>query len=133
MSSDDPKKPTPEDILAKVRSGIKATVQATNNALASVQETTKGIRKPVESTFNIVSEKSVMVGEQLTYTFNRRHEFAPQLIGGSAVVGAAIMGLRRGRIAAVVGGVATGGMAYATVYDQINLDHVPDWIFGGKS
>jgi hypothetical protein len=127
--SDDPKKPS-ENAL---RSIVKTTVDSTNTALASLEQASKGVLQPVKSSLKTLGEQSSTVGETVKYTYQRRHEFAPHLIGGSAVLGGGIMALRRGRIAGLVGAVATGGLAYAAVYDQINMDNVPDIIFGRKA
>jgi hypothetical protein len=127
--SDDPKKPS--DIT--LRSVVKATVDTANTALASLEQASKGVRQPVGSSLKTLGEQSSIVGEKFKYGYQRRHEFAPQLIGGSAVLGGGMMALRRGRIAGLVGAVATGGLAYAVVYDQVNMEMVPDYIFGRKA
>ena len=65
--------------------------------------------------------------------YQRRHEFAPQIIGGSAVLGGGFFYLRRGRIAGLLGATACGGASYAFVYDQLVLDNVPDHLSEGTS
>jgi hypothetical protein len=127
--SDDPKKPSE----ISLRSVVKATVDAANTALASLEQASKGVRQPVSSSLKTLGEQSSTVGEKFKYGYVRRHEFAPQLIGGSAVLGGSMMALRRGRIAGLVGAVATGGLAYAVVYDQFKMDNVPDILFGRKA
>lgn len=110
----------------------KSAVDGANAFLAGLERSTEGIRKPFSSSMKTVGEQSSKITEKIQYTYKRRHEFAPEIIGGSAVLGGAVFGLRRGRIAAVIGAAATGGAAYAIVYDQINLDNVPDIVFGRK-
>jgi hypothetical protein len=127
--SDDPKKPSENPL----RSFVKATVDTANTALASLEQASKGVRQPVGSSLKTLGEQSSVVGGKVKYVYQRRHEFAPQLIAGSAVLGGGMMALRRGRIAGLVGAVGTGGLAYAVVYDQVNMDHLPDIIFGKKS
>jgi hypothetical protein len=127
--SDDPKKPTPEETI---RSGIKTAVAAANNFLGSVETMTAGVKQPVESTWETVKTQSKSLADSTVYTYQRRREFAPQIIGGSAVIGGGIVALRRGRIAGVLGAAAAGGAAYAIVYDEINLETIPDYIFGKK-
>jgi hypothetical protein len=126
--SDDPKKPSENPL----RSVVKATVDTVNTALARLEQASKGVLQPVGSSLKTLGEQSSIAGEKLKYTYQRRHEFAPQLIGGSTVLGG-MMALRSGRIAGLVGAVATGGLAYAVVYDQINMNNVPDILFGRKT
>ena len=111
---------------------IKSGVDVTNKVLAGVGDATEGIRQPMNSAWNSVASESSTAGGKARYYYQRRHEFAPHIIGGSALVGAGFFGLRRGRIAGVVGGVAAGGLAYGAVYDQFNIDTIPDILFGKK-
>jgi hypothetical protein len=115
-----------------IKSGIKAAVDVCNAGLQKVQVATEGIRKPVQSGWKAVSEESATIGSKASYLYQRRHEFAPQLIGGSAVLSAGFMTVRRGRLAGLVGGLAGGGLAYGIVYDQFILENVPDIFFGKK-
>lgn len=62
--------------------------------------------------------------------FRRRKEFAPHIIGSSAILGGSAVALRRGRIAGIFGASAAGAAAYGVVYDEISFDKVPDMIFG---
>jgi hypothetical protein len=120
---DDPKKP--EEIF---RSGIKSLVSAANTVLGSVEE----IAKPVGSALETVKTQSVVVKDSAVYTYQRRHEFPLEIIGGSALLGGGVSLVRRGKIAGVLGAAAVGGAAYAVVYDQINLQELPDMLFGKK-
>lgn len=120
---DDPKKP--EEIF---RSGIKSMVSAANSVLGSMEE----VAKPVGSAWETVKSQSVVVKDSAVYTYQRRHEFPLEIIGASALVGGGTMLLRRGKIAGVLGAAAFGGSAYAVVYDEINLQELPDMIFGKK-
>jgi hypothetical protein len=127
--AEDPKKPSPQETF---RSGIKAVVGAANSVLGSVEQVTEGVRKPASSTWHTVQEQSSVVADKAKYTYQRRHEFAPQLIGGSAILGGGIMALRRGKIAGALGAVIAGGAAYAVVYDELDFTALPDMIFGKK-
>lgn len=130
MTDGDPKKPSsPEEIF---RSGIKAAVSAANSTLTTLEQSTEGARKSTANVFETVAAQSSVVTDTAKNTYNRRHEFAPELIGGSALLGGGFMALRRGRIAGVLGAAVAAGAAYAVVYDEINLERVPDLIFGKK-
>ena len=82
--SDEPNDKSPQESF---RSGVKAIVNAVNGGLASLEQTSQGIRKPVASTWATVSTQATALSEKATYTYQRRHEFAPEIIGGSAVLG----------------------------------------------
>ena len=107
-------------------------VSLANDALGSVEQATARIREPVSSTYGTIKEQSKVVADKAAYTYQRRHEFAPHIIGTSTLLGGGIMTLRRGRIAGVVGATIAGGSAYAVVYDKISLERIPDMIFGTK-
>jgi hypothetical protein len=97
-----------------------------------VEQATGGVRKPATSAWQTVTTQASVVPDSAKSIYNRRHEFAPELIGGSVVLGGGIMALSRGRIAGVLGAAVAGGAAYAVVYDEISLQGVPDMIFGKK-
>ena len=130
MAGGDPKKPL--DPQEAFRSGIKMVVGAVNNTLAGLEQVTEGVRKPTKATLHSMTTNASIAGKLTKDLYNKRNEFAPQLIGGSAVLGGGIMVLRRGRIAGVVGATAAAGVAYGVVYDQFSLESVPDIVFGKK-
>lgn len=125
--SDDPK-----DNKNPIRPYIKEAVQATNRALASVESFTEEARQPFKQGFKVARELASKLGEQASYTYQRRHEFAPEIIGGSTIVGAGVLGMSRGRVGAIIGAAGGYGVSYAIVYDQFNMQDVPDIIFGKK-
>mmetsp|Transcript_125912 Transcript_125912/g.187947 ORF Transcript_125912/g.187947 Transcript_125912/m.187947 type:complete len:130 (+) Transcript_125912:81-470(+) len=126
---DEPNDKSPQETF---RAGVKAAVEAVNSGLASIEKTTESIRIPAASTWSNMSTQASALSEKATYTYQRRHEFAPEIVGGSAFLGGGIMALRRGRVAGVLSAAIAGGAAYAVVYDEINFDQVPDMIFGKK-
>jgi len=125
MGEEDPSK-SPEDIL---RSGIKAFVSGANSVLGTIENAAK----PVGSAAEAVKTQSIAAKDAIVYTYQRRHEFPVEIIGGSAVLGGGLGLLRRGRIAGLIGAVASGGAAYAIVYDEIKLEELPDLFFGKKN
>ena len=120
---EDPRKP--EDIF---RSVIRSLVSVTNTVLGGLEDAAR----PVGSAFDTVKTQLVVVKDSAVYTYKRRHEFPLEIIGGSALLGGGSMLLHRGKIAGVLGAAAFGGAAYAVVYDEINLQELPDTIFGKK-
>ena len=121
---------TPQKVEESLRSAIKSGVQATNNALATLEQSTEQIRTPVVATVQKVEQEGRYVAHQVAHVYQSRREYAPVLIGGSAVVGA-LVGLRRGRVPAVITGSVTGFLAYLGVY-QVDFHKLPDHIFGKK-
>lgn len=131
MSDDNNNKPqkSPEETF---RSGVKSLVSGINSGLATLQSASEGIRKPAMSAWSTASKEATYISNQATYTYQRRHEYAPEIIGGSAVLGGGLAALRRGRLAGVLGAAMAGSAAYLVVYDEIKFDHVPELIFGKK-
>ena len=127
--SDDPKKPDPQETF---RAGIKAAVGAANSALAGMEKVAGNIREPAVSTWNTISTQSTVAMDAVSTTYQKRHQYAPEIIAGSTVLGGGIMALRRGRIAGVLGATLAGGTAYAVVYDQFAFQDIPDVLFGKK-
>lgn len=125
MGEEDPPK-SPEEIL---RSGIKAFVSGANALLVSAESAAKPLGSAVET----VKIQSMAAKDRVIYTYKRRHEFPLEIIGGSAVLGGGLGLIRRGRLAAILGAAASGGAAYAIVYDEIKLEELPDIFFGKKS
>jgi hypothetical protein len=124
MGEEDPPK-SPEEFL---RSGIKAFVSGANSILGAVENAAKPFGAAVEA----VTTQSIAAKDTIIYTYNRRHEFPLEIVGGSAALGGGLGWLRRGRIAGVLGATASGGAAYAIVYDKINVKELPDILFGKK-
>lgn len=131
-SDNDSKRPPPseENFL---KSGIKNVVNVINSGLEQLQVATNEVRRPLASTFSSVQDRTVMVGDKIGFIYERRHQYALELIGGSTLLGAGVMTLRRrGRLAGLLGAAAAGGTAYAVVYDIITLEDVPDILSGRK-
>ena len=120
----EPEKNSPQEAL---RLGIKAAVAATNTTLANLQQVTDKVQKPVVSALQTAEDTAATARAHASAAYQRRHEFAPHLVGGSTLVGGGVMALRRGRIAGVLGAAVAGGAAYAVVYDEITFSNVPDF------
>lgn len=130
MGKEDPNKP--DEIF---RSGIKQIVAATNKALGGLEEVKEKARevwKPVGSTLESLQAHASTAADSAKQTYERRHEYPVEIIGGSALLGGGTMWLRRGRIAGVIGATALGGAAYAVVYDEIKWEELPEMVFGKK-
>ena len=99
-------------------------VNGINSGLATLQKTTQ----PIKSVWSSASTQASEISEHAHHLYQRRHEFAPEIIGGSAVVGGGIAALRRGRVAGVLGAAVSGALAYGVVYDELKFDQVPEMI-----
>ena len=113
-----------------LRSAIRSGVKATNSALASMEQSTEQIRKPVVTAFQTVGREGRNLAQEATSLYTVRREYAPHIIGGSIVFGG-LIGLRRGRIPAAVTGSLLGFFAYLGVY-QVDLQKLPEHVFGRK-
>mmetsp|Transcript_14787 Transcript_14787/g.19352 ORF Transcript_14787/g.19352 Transcript_14787/m.19352 type:complete len:167 (-) Transcript_14787:94-594(-) len=119
-------------LRASLKQGVKASVHATNDALAKAEETTIELRKPIAQglkTMEYEGSKGIAV---VWKAHARRHEFGPHIVGGSALLVGALVGLRRGRIPGVVSAAVAGGLAYAFAYEPFPLQDIPDLVFGNK-
>ena len=121
---------TPQKIEESLRSTIKSGVQATNNALAALEQSTEQIRTPVVATVQKVEQEGRYLAQQAAHVYQSRREYAPFLIGGSTILGA-MVGFRRGRVPAVITGSVTGFLAYIGVY-QVDIKKLPNHVFGKK-
>jgi hypothetical protein len=125
----DDRKPNPQDQLREV---IKSVVNATNCGLSKVQGSVESWKQPVSSAIHTVEETTTSALDNIKYVYQRRHEYAPQIIGGTSVTAGGYLLLRRGRIAGVLGAAIGAGTAYAVVYDEVSLDNISDVVFGKK-
>ena len=82
----------------------------------------------VSSLHNIQHEGEV-VANKVTQFYEKRKQYGPEIIGGSALLVGGIVGLRRGRVPAIATAAATGFLAYVGVY-ELDLHRMPDIIFG---
>lgn len=125
----DDKKPSPQDQL---REGIKSVVNAANVGLAKTQESLESLKQPLSASFHTVQETGATAITSVKYVYQRRHEYAPEINGGSAVTTGGYLLVKRGRIAGLLGVAVGAGAAYAVVYDEFSLEKVPNIIFGKK-
>lgn len=127
-SNQDPQKkddPHDDNTTSKsLRDHIHAAVEATNKFLATVQDTTESIRAPIVKGLHSVESGGSRVATKAMHVYERRHEFGPYLVAGSAVTVGGIVSFRRGRIPGALMGIMTGGLAYLAVYESIPLQDI---------
>ena len=117
-------------IEESMRDTIKSGVEAANRTLASLEESSDRISKPVVSTFHQVEREGRGIAQKISYVYNFRHEYAPYLMGGSFLLGG-LLGLRRGKIPAAVTASMFGFITYLGVY-QVDIKKLPEHVFGKK-
>mmetsp|Transcript_10309 Transcript_10309/g.16485 ORF Transcript_10309/g.16485 Transcript_10309/m.16485 type:complete len:129 (+) Transcript_10309:104-490(+) len=127
MGSDNQK--APEDAFKEM---IKSAVATANTGLQQLQTTVETWKQPVSSALHTVEETSTSAFRTAQTVYQRRHEFAPEIIGGTGVVTGGYFWLRRGRVAGVLAGAAGATAAYAVVYDELDIENIPNKIFGTK-
>ncbi|KAL7576949.1 hypothetical protein ACA910_006706 [Epithemia clementina (nom. ined.)] len=116
-----------------LKSSVKSGVDATNRMLATVEETTAQVRAPIVSGMQTVQEEGNKAATHLWHMYERRHEYGPHIVGGSALTMGTLTALRRkSRVAGAVSALLAGGIAYAIVYEPIPLQDLPDMVFGKK-
>ena len=124
--------------VEKLRRGLKTSVKlgvdATNQMLANLEEKTVEFRTPVLKGLETVQQKADSASTHMWYVYERRHEYGPHIVGGSALTMGALTALRRrSRVAGAVSAILAGGIAYAIVYESIPLQDIPDMVFGKKN
>jgi len=124
-----PKIPSVSNMKASLKTSIKSGVENANNFLASLEERADKYGQPVVASIHDIQHSGVVVAYKATQCYEKRKQYAPEIIGGSALVVGSLVGLRRGRIPAVATAAATGFLAYVGVY-EIDLRRIPDVIFG---
>lgn len=115
--------------ISLLKSSIKAGVDTTNRALAGLQESSEKIGHPVVESLKHIKHEGEIAAHHVGTLYESRKEYGPQIIVGSSLLVGGIVGLRRGRVPAVVSGAATGLLTYVGVY-QFELHKIPQIIFG---
>merc|ERR1712150_407500 len=113
-------------LRSTLTSAMKSAVDSTNKTLASIEESTRTVRKPIT---NIGDEGKKLV-HQVSNMYAVRQQYGLENITGSTILGG-LVGLRRGRIPALVIGSISGFLAYVFVY-QVDARHLSNKILGRK-
>lgn len=101
----------------KFRRSIHQGVTATNAFLAKLQSQSAQIRQPIAQSLQKVEETSTSLASQALLLYERRHEYGPHIVVGSALLAGGIMNLRRGRLVGIFSGTVVGGLSYLVVYE----------------
>jgi hypothetical protein len=107
-------------------------VESVNTFLSAVHDTADSFRGPILKGIDTVESGSSVIATKAMFMYERRHEFGPHIVGGSAIAVGGLTAVRRGRVPGVLVGVMTGGLAYLAVYESVPLSDIPDVIFGKK-
>ena len=62
--------------------GILYCSNGANYALSELEKMTEDVRKPVVSSWEAVRQHSATLVDNATYTYNKRKEYGPHIIGG---------------------------------------------------
>lgn len=123
--------PSASSVQSSLKSSIKAGVNSANKFLAGLEDTADKYGKPVVKSLQNVEREGEAFASKATKFYDQRKQYAPEIIGGSALLVGGIVGLRRGKLPAVATGAATGFLAYLGVY-ELDLHRMPDIIFGNE-
>ncbi len=121
--------PSASSIQSSLKSSIKAGVNSANKFLAGLEDKADEYGKPVVKSLQNIEREGEVVANKATKFYDQRKQYAPEIIGGSALLVGGIVGLRRGKLPAVTTGAAAGFLAYLGVY-ELDLHRMPDIIFG---
>ena len=95
---------------------LSMAVSVTNAALAQVEEKTGAASSTVLSRVRSVGGQARGFFRDVFVLYERRGQYGPQLVAGSALLFGGIVGLRRGRLPGAIVGSAAGVGAYANIY-----------------
>ena len=133
MSDDDK---NPQDQFKEL---IKSGVNAANSGLRLAQTTFHDCKEPLSSTKLTIEEHSAVALETVKTVYLKRKQYAPQIVGGTAVFTGGYLWLRRGRIAGAFGAAVGAGAAYSVVYDEFpvaldfdRIEKLQSIVFGSK-
>lgn len=131
-SNQDDKDNKKKNESSPLKPAIHAAVEATNHLLAELQSTTEKVQRPIVAGLDTVSKEGSYVAANVMHAYERRHEYGPLLVLGTSAVVGGVVTLRRGRVPAVIGASLAGGLAYLAVYESIDVQKIPDYLFGTK-
>lgn len=95
---------------------LSTAVSATNATLAQVEEKTGAASLTVLSRMRSVGNQARHIFRDGFVLYERRGQYGPQLVAGSALLLGGIVGLKRGRIPGALVGSAAAAGSYANVY-----------------
>lgn len=98
----------------------RLVVDQTNRVLACTEKQVNAMSQPISKALHQGSD----VTHSLERLYQHRHMYAPYIVGGSSIVAASIMTLRRGRFMGLTAGLLTGGFTYGVVYDAFPIDEI---------
>jgi hypothetical protein len=121
--------PSVSSLQASLKTSIKSGVESANKFLAGLEERADKYGQPVVSSLHNIQHEGEVVANKVTQFYEKRKQYGPEIIGGSALLVGGIVGLRRGRVPAIATAAVTGFLAYVGVY-ELDLHRMPDIIFG---
>jgi len=108
-----PKKTSNDTLLLQ---SIKQIVKVTNAGLASFEEATDESSTMFVSRLLELAKQGRYIATRAATTYERRGQYGPQIVAGSAAVVGGVVALRTGRIPGALAASVTGAAAYGNVY-----------------
>ena len=110
----------------QLHQSVTQAVQQTNHFLSICQ---KFEQENIERPYHQIQQHYLQpMIQQCQTLYHKRHEYGRQLVAGNALLGGAYFGLRRGKIAGVLGATLCGGITYFAIYEPIAVyDRWPEW------
>jgi 2-methylcitrate dehydratase PrpD len=84
------------------------------------------ISQPLVQGLKVVEHEASYLASKGFQVYERRHEFGPHLVVGSALTIGGLVALRRGRFSGAISGALTAGLTYVTLYELTPLDDLSD-------
>ena len=100
-----------------------------NVGLGRLEQISKDVQTPIVQSFGTVGEESSKLVDIASSMYEKRREYAPQIIASSIVSTGFIFTMRRGRVGGILGASVAGAAAYGVVYDKISVIGILDSVF----
>jgi hypothetical protein len=132
MSTEGPPRSPQDELARSFRSTIRSGVDSANKALATVQEVTEQVQKPVVQGLHLVQDETQYLAHQARRFYDYRYEYGPYFVFAGAVMVGSVVTMRRGRVPGALAGIATGGVTYVSLYEPFRISELTDTILGRK-
>lgn len=99
-----------------LKAAIKKVVDVTNSTLAIFEQNTEETSTAFVSKFSSIVRQAKYIATRGMATYEQRGNYAPQIIGGTALVVGGAVALRRGRFPGALAGGLGGAAAYGSIY-----------------
>lgn len=120
-----------DQLRQNVKASVKSAVQSTNETLAVMEDFYQSrVKGPIQATM----DQSAEISAKVLRAYDRRHEYGPYWVAGSAILVGGIVGIRGGgKLRTVLTSVLASGTTYAVIYDTKPLENAMERLWHAAS